>query len=169
MDWSLVVPTVVGGVLAIGGGFVGQWWSQRSALAREAREREHEREVWARSLRYEAHVAFLTEFDRMLREAREERKRLPDWRPGDAASGLLWDRFQALRLVCAALTTAAAESAVDALRDYLHTPGGRWRPVDVEREGYLAAVRDEFGLPPVPPLPTYGGSRRSRRSGNRHA
>lgn len=62
MDWGVLAPTLVGGGLALLGGFGGQWWSERRAVAREEREREHEREVWSRAQRRDAYAAFMLAF-----------------------------------------------------------------------------------------------------------
>src|SRR5664279_1671077 len=42
---------------------------RRAALERDERQREQEREVWARSLRYEAHVLFLKTHDELYKTA----------------------------------------------------------------------------------------------------
>jgi hypothetical protein len=150
MNWSPIVTTALGGALAIVGGFAGQWWGERNATAREARDRAHEREVWARGLRYEAHVAFLSEYDRRYDEVRDA-KLLPDdgSEPPENYLVPLWDRHQAVRLVCTEATARAGERARDALFAYTFR-NGKWEVVEYERDRYLAAVREEFELPPVP-------------------
>jgi hypothetical protein len=153
MDWSPIVTTALGGALAIIGGFAGQWWGEKKATAREARDRAHEREVWARGLRYEAHVAFLSEYDRRYDQMWivKQLQQLPGPSEPVPENYLqpLWDRQQAVRLVCTEATARAGERARDALASYTFRDG-EWEAVDYERDRYLAAVREEFGLPPVP-------------------
>jgi hypothetical protein len=104
MDWSPIVTTALGGVLAVVGGFAGQWWSERNATARE-------REVWAGSLLYEAHVAFLSEYDRCF-DTVWWAKLVPDGsQPHENFLEPLWDRQQAVRLVCTDATADAGERA----------------------------------------------------------
>lgn len=50
MDWSTLASTAVGGILALAGGFVGQWWGERRAV-----EREHR--IWARDQRARSYDA----------------------------------------------------------------------------------------------------------------
>jgi len=71
MEWSTLAPTALGGALAIVGGLVGAWWSERGAAAREERARLHERDVWARERRFEAHTAFVNEFERLWHIAQD--------------------------------------------------------------------------------------------------
>lgn len=54
MDWSTLAPTALGGLLALGGGFLGQWFSGRQSHG-----------VWARDQRAAAHSAFLAEHHRL--------------------------------------------------------------------------------------------------------
>lgn len=148
MDLTPVLTTLFGGVLALAGGFAGQWWSERNAAAREERQREHDREVWARGLRYEAHVAFLAEFDRKYDTVRRVGDAEPGREPENDYLASLWDRHQAVRLVCTQPTALAGEVALEALHRYVFADGP-WESVDYQRDRYLSAVREEFGLPEV--------------------
>lgn len=58
MDWSSIAPTALGGILALAGGFVGQWWGERRAVERE--QRLGARDQKARS--YEATRLAYTDF-----------------------------------------------------------------------------------------------------------
>lgn len=60
LDWSILAPTALGGLLAIGGGFLGQWWNSRQTALRE-------RAVWARDLGYEAHLSFIETYQRLFK------------------------------------------------------------------------------------------------------
>ena len=74
MNWSTLAPTLLGGLLALGGSMLGQWWNERRAIQREERNRSHNHEVWARQLRYETHVAFLKILDRVPQRPRGIRR-----------------------------------------------------------------------------------------------
>lgn len=142
--------TALGGLLAISGGVAGQFWSERKAVAREAREREQEREVWARSLRHEAHLAFLAEFDRKATEVIDANLRHADGEPDYDYLATVWDLLQALRLVANQTAVQAGERAYEALRSFTFGDG-TWPDVDRQRDLYVAAIRDEHGLPAIPP------------------
>lgn len=60
MDWSILASTALGGLLAGVGGFLGQWWAEGRANARESRERSHEQQLWAREQQRAAYAAFNT-------------------------------------------------------------------------------------------------------------
>lgn len=145
VDWSGLATTVLGGVLAIGGGFLGAWWSERRTAEREARVREHELDVWARGLRYEAHVKFLDLFGakyRLYLDTEEDPNALD---PPDDWLVPVWDAFQRLRIVCEQETADKAEAAVDALQKYVFRDG-RWEEVEWASDQYRGAMRKEFGL-----------------------
>lgn len=150
MDISSVVPTIVGGLLALGGGFLGQWWSERRAAEREARERNNEREVWARDLRYQAHVEFINVFNTVF-------KRLYAWKqnPGDESEPPdnfltpVIDAMTPMRLVTNEITQLHAIVALEALRTYPSRGGSTYRDVDKALGGYMATVRREFDLQPI--------------------
>lgn len=149
MDWSSLALTFLGGALAVGGGFFGQWWSERAAVAREQRERDHEREVWARGLRYEAHVEFLSTFDAKCKAAsaakdRGEGQEAPhDWLVPLRA------RLQALRMLGTRETWESANVAFENLYAYVFEEPDDWQSVEFAIDEYLLAVRREFHLPPI--------------------
>ena len=149
MDWTPFVSTLLGGLLAAGGGFAGQWWSERRERAREERNREHEREIWARGLRYEAHVAFLSTFDAKYKSAQEASGRHDLGEVPDDWLVPVWDRLQALRMVCHDRTAKKAETALASLQAYTHGTGGRWEQVEWDLDRYLGAIREEFQLAPI--------------------
>lgn len=148
VDYSTLVPIALGGLLALGGGFLGQWWGERRAVAREQRDREHEREVWARDLRREAHVAFIAEFERKF-------KAMEDWLAEPVGDGpdhdyleSINDTLTPMRLVADNETATLAFQALWLLKGLTYgEPGG---VVSAEVESamvmYLQAVRKEYGL-----------------------
>lgn len=139
MDWSTLVPTVTGAVLAAGGAFIGQWWS-------DVRAKNLEREKWARDLRYKAHVDFLTTFDDRFGGVVEARGLGDDQEPPEDYLAALWEQHQLIKLVSEPRTELAAANARMALSTYCFGHGER-AFVDANRSAYLAAVRREFGLP----------------------
>lgn len=146
MELTPGLSTVLGASLALVGGFAGQWWSERRAAARESRERDHEREIWARHLRFEAHVAFLAEYDRKYTAYAEATLTALDGEePEDDYLVSLYDRYQAVRLVCTDTTARSGREAQDALSAYVFADG---TPdiVDHARDNYVDAARHEFGL-----------------------
>ncbi len=93
MEWLPgLLGVVIGGLL--GGGF--GWLSQRRAAdqAKETRDREHERQVWARQLRYQTHAQFLSEFAVLFDAAMQadialQQEFTPDTQPTIAMMGAL--------------------------------------------------------------------------------
>jgi hypothetical protein len=59
MDWGTLAPTALGGLLALGGGFLGQWWSERRAVEREQR-------AWARDQKARSYEATRLAYSRFL-------------------------------------------------------------------------------------------------------
>src|SRR4051812_29213535 len=57
-----IAPTLIGGGLTLLGVLITLTWTGQRERQRETDRRKHERETWARDLRYQSHVAFLTEF-----------------------------------------------------------------------------------------------------------
>ncbi|MBO2456581.1 hypothetical protein [Actinomadura violacea] len=145
MSWTSLISTLLGGLLALGGSWLGQWWTERRAVAREKRAQEHERVVWARSLRYEAHLAFLKEFDDIFNG-------LYDHFEDGGSSGVpeehfsfLWEKLEVMRIVSNDDTTHMAGEAIKSLQSY----SGDWAPVQWTRDRYLGTVRSELQLPPI--------------------
>lgn len=148
--WGYIIAAIAGASLSTGGGYIAQMRAERAASAREEREREHEREVWARGLRHEVHVAFLAQWDRFFDMLTEVDDR-PDNGSEPPEDFLLpvWRRLESVRLVCLPATAAAGQKACASLMA-LAFSGGQWEQASYDRDQYLAAVRDEFGLPAVP-------------------
>lgn len=142
MDWSVLASTVMGGLLAGGGAFLGQWWADKRA-------REREREQWARDLRYKAHVQFLTIFDERWDRVAEARNLDDGPDPPYDYLASLWDQEQMIQLVSEPATFAAAAGARKALVAYCFR-GGDSEDLMRARALYLNSVRDEFGLPKIP-------------------
>lgn len=148
MDWEPLLLVIAGGVLGIFGSFITQWWSGRQADSRERRDRAHEREVWARQLRYEAHIGFLNEFERLFNAAmRAEGLGLSDQgvEPPEDFLFPLHDRLTILRTVSDQKTINAANDAIEALNGYAFGGLPDVAPLD-RRDRYLVAMREEFGL-----------------------
>jgi hypothetical protein len=150
VELANLAPTLLGGALAIGGGMAGQWWAERRSMAREKRDREHEREVWARGLRVDAHLAFLTLFDERYGEWQSIRHGFGgSAEPPEDYLAPLWQRFQALRLVCSESTAKLAQKAMRSFNEYVFE-NGRWEQVEWDEDQYLGAIREELRLPPIP-------------------
>lgn len=148
MDWGALTLIIVGGVLTAGGGFVGQWWTSRQALAREKRDREHEQRVWTRQLRYEAHIGFLNEFERLFNIAvRAEAQGLHDQgvEPSPDFLTPAQDRLTLLRTVSDQKTINAAKDAIETLSSYAFDGLPEAAVLD-RRDRYLVAMREEFGM-----------------------
>lgn len=152
MDWSILAPTALGGLLALGGGFGGQWWSERRAVAREQRDREHEVFIWARNLRLESHLRFLSVFDLQMRLLDEASRRGEESDAPEDFVAPLMDLQENLRLMCSEETADRAFKALLRLNDYANKKG-IWEDAMAAREAYLAAIRDEFKLPPIRKIP----------------
>ena len=148
VDWSTLVPVVIGGALTLGGAMLGSWVGERRAMAREERDRDHERETWARNLRYESHLRFLADFDQYYKTIEQSKQRGIDEPVPDDWMNPLWDRLQSLRLVCAEATTLEAEATVLVLDEY-EASKKVWEDVEVACRAYVNAVRAEFHMPPV--------------------
>ncbi len=135
----MLATTTLGGLLAVGGGFLGVWWTERRAADRDRREREHEREVWARGLRYEAHLKFLDVFDtkyRVYMDAEDDRYQVEapdDWLVP------VRNEYQRLRIVSEQWTADLAEALAKALQDYVYGKGN-WQQVEWASEQYLGAT-----------------------------
>ncbi len=146
---SALINTLMGGGLTLAGGFAALWWTDRQSIAREVRERKHEREVWARNLRQQAHAEFLALANAVFR-ALIENEQGPD--AGEPLENLLapvWDHFEVLRMVSDDGTIKAAERLVDALRRYAQR-GVEWgQRCSTQWTATLLAVRSEFGLDPI--------------------
>lgn len=149
MNWGYVVAAVAGALIALVGNVIGQTRAERAAAARETRAQAHEREVWARGLRHEVHVEFLTEFDKHNEIVDRAQLRNDGSEPDDDFLLPVWRRFEAVCLIGGSLTVRAGDQAFAAL--FAHTyRGGPWEDVAHQRDQYVAAVREEFGLPPAP-------------------
>jgi len=148
VDYSTLVPIALGGLLALGGGFLGQWWGERRAVAREQRDREHEREVWVRGLAYEAHVQFIGLFQRLYRAVTDTRDRGDHIEPPEEYLAPLHHQLTSLRLVSQQATQDKALRAIIAL-DALTYRGAHWDEVETHFDRYLGAVREEFHLSPI--------------------
>jgi hypothetical protein len=166
VEYSTLVQTTLGGVLALGGAFLGQWWVERRAVAREQRDREHERDVWARDLGYEAHVQFIGTFQRLFKAVSDAEDRRDGSEPPEDYIQPLCDQMTSLRLISQQATQDKAKRAITALSKFTYT-GGTWPEVDKFFDGYVGAVREEFHLPPIdfvedgPPTSTTCRPRRS--------
>lgn len=152
MDWSTLAPTLLGGALALGGGFLGQWWSERRAKDREERTREHEAFVWARAQRLEAHGRFLAAFNGAAKEsdATGRVEQLNDF------FGQLRAAADDRKLLCSKATSDATNHAWMTVVGH-HDGSCDSDRLDVNhaRAAYFTAIRAEFGLPaierPAPP------------------
>lgn len=154
MDWGTLATLVVGAVLAIVTGLVGQWWSEGRAVEREQRQRERDRDDWARDRRYDAHVQFLKTHDELygtVQRAKLRRMEDPSGQPGEPPDDFLTPlmiRLTMVRLVSEKATADTAEAAFQALMQYSFR-SGQWEMVDWTLDQYLGAVRQEFGLGPM--------------------
>lgn len=143
-----MVPVLIGGGLTLGGGLLGSWVGERRAVAREERDRAHEREVWARSLRYEAHLQFLSEFDHRYKAIAEAKARARQEPVPDDWLDPAWDRLKSLRLVCAEQSAQTAEHLLLIVGEYSDEKA-IWEDVEVARRQYVDAIRAEFHMPPI--------------------
>ena len=148
VDYSTLAQTALGGVLVAGGGFLGQWWSERRAVAREHRDREHERQVWARGIRYETHVQFISTYQRLRKAVEDARDQGMDVEAPEDYLVPLHDQMTSLRLISQQATQDKALRAIVALDLYTHR-GGKWPDVEKHFDRYIGAVREEFHLPPI--------------------
>jgi hypothetical protein len=143
MDWSQVLPVLLGGAVAVVGGGVTQWLSER-------RRADHDRAAWLRNLAHEAHVQYLAALDQRYQAvARIKDEGGPPLDIFDGALTPVWDRLQSLRIVCTPAVTDAAERAYWGLNAYAYY-GAPSDSVEVSRNDYLTAVREGYGLPPAP-------------------
>ena len=109
--------------------------------------------MWARSLRYEAHCQFLTTFDAFYKQVNVYSSAERSTMDATDVEGLsaVWDRAQALRIVCTNQSAQMAQSATTALRDFATNDVG-WEEVNYRLDQYVGAVREEFHLLPIPLL-----------------
>jgi hypothetical protein len=131
------------------------WWrvprpvvGERRAVAREQRDREHEREIWARDLRREAHVAFIAEFDRKFKVIEKWLAEAEGDGPDHDYLQSINDTMTPMRLVADNETATLAFEALGVLNDYTFGKPGAvpWDAVNRAMVNYLQAVRWEFGL-----------------------
>jgi len=148
MDLSPVLTTALGGALALSGGFLSQRWSERRAMERESREREHEHEVWTRDQRHEAHLQFIAAFDRLYKVVGERRDSPEHSEPPDDFLIPLYGRLTLIRLVADEATSERAVAVIEALYRYTYL-SGTWEDVEHSLDQYLGAVRSEFKFPPI--------------------
>jgi hypothetical protein len=145
MDWSTLLPTTLGGLIAAGEGVATQAAAARSARKAEERAESREARQWVRGRVSEAHYEFLIEFDSRFQVINEE---VHGPTPEDWLIPLEY-KFQALRLVCSADSARQAERALQALREHAFE-GGRWEPVEWAFDQYLLAARAELQLGAIP-------------------
>jgi hypothetical protein len=136
--------------------------TQRSAAnqatAKEARDREHERQVWARQLRYQTHVQFLAEFWRLHEAASHHHHNLVPSKGEQADTSVMWaemmwavdTQLTMLVLLAKPSTYEKARAAFGALMEYAF---GRADSKDVHQllSQYVTAVRAESNLEPLAP------------------
>lgn len=149
MDWASLVPVALGGLLAAGGGWAGQWWGAREARAKEHRDREQERYVWAREQRYKTHVQFLQAFDQLRNAlARFQGKQSGATRPTDNEFWTLGSYLTMLELVTEPATFHKADKAYWALLDYAYEKTDAL-DVQLQLRKYVSEVRAESNLGPL--------------------
>lgn len=143
-----------GGAVTAGGGYLQQRWSGKEAQAKEVRDRDHEREVWARDLRYQTHARFLQAFDELHRASigYDHSRRIGQPRESKYPSpDLIWavaHEMATLELISDPATLECARRAFEVLFDYAHaeTDGTEVSPA---RAAYVAAFRTESRLGPL--------------------
>ena len=156
MDWSSLVGVVVGGLLAAGVGWLTQRRAANQATAKEARDREHEQQVWARNLRHQTHAQFLLEFARLSDAALQfdiavHGGEASADQPGTAMLWAVDVQLTMLELLADASTYEKARTAFHALSDYAITGSGDYQLVSQLLSEYVAAVRAESKLGPLAP------------------
>jgi hypothetical protein len=120
---------------------------ERRSTARERRDRDHERETWARGLRYEAHLSFLTDINQMYTAASHALDRY-DPRSLDGEEFVpLWDSLQRIRMICGERTAERTELTIKELETYAFRRGEE-QAVEHAVDEYIRAIRQEFGLTP---------------------
>lgn len=137
MDWGTLAPTALGGLLALGGGFFGQWWSERRTVEREqrawAREDVHRTFDDRREI-YVAYYTLLKASARMVYNASMELGSIEDeWQMP------LFDSLNRLRLFAGPRVDLVAGDAYNALWQWGH------RVHQVQR-GEVVVPRDPHGL-----------------------
>ena len=122
------------------------------ALTKEARDRLHERQVWARQLRYQTHVQFLVEFAvlhdaAMQLDIARQLEATPATQPTIAMMAAVNIQLTMLELLAEPSTHEKAWAAFDALRDYSDGRSDHERVITLRSE-YVAAVRAESTVGP---------------------
>jgi len=150
VDYSTLWPTALGGVLALCGGFLGQWWGERRAVAREQRDRDHESRVWARGHQKDAYVNFFVTCERTVKDIEIMRGKGVVWEPiksfGDVIPALAM-----VRLFGSTEATKAAELMGTTLLLYGNPlkqeppPSADMRWEATKR--FVIQVRRDLGLP----------------------
>ncbi|SEG91029.1 hypothetical protein SAMN04489712_12818 [Thermomonospora echinospora] len=104
--------------------------------------------MWARGLRYEAHIGFLKEFDVKFKNIFEHYSSGANSEPPEDYLTPVWDRLELMRLVSENSTVNMAEEALKGLQEYTYERGG-WEQVEWSRDRYLGTIREELRLPPI--------------------
>jgi hypothetical protein len=149
VDYSTLVPTALGGVLALGGGFLGQWWGERRAVAREQRDRAHESQVWARTHQKDAYVNFFLKSERVVKDIDIQRGK-GVWKTIESAGDLL-PAMSMVRIFGSTEATLASERMATTILLYANplkeepppTTDAMWEA----RKRYVLQVRRDLGLP----------------------
>lgn len=143
-DWLLLV---LGAVLSLAGGLASQLVADSRAVKAEQRARQHERDVWARGIRYELHNEFQARFQRLWNIVTDENPQGD--RPVDEGEffSRLADPLAKMDLWASDEATGAATRAALLLDTFASSNRVKYQDVLDSFEAYKTAARIESGLP----------------------
>lgn len=147
VDWSTLASTTLGGLLALVGGLLGQWWGESRAVAREQRDRDHERRVWARAQQLDAYAEFFSVFERRFDEVGLGRE--TDTR-ADTPFADLDAALSTVRLFGSEAARGMADAMFFSLLAYGNPRNDRKEAAQItvdDMENFRQQVRADLGLP----------------------
>jgi hypothetical protein len=147
MDWSTLAPTALGGALALGGGFLGQWWGERRTVEREQRAWEREDRGRSYDQRRDAYSDFLASFNAFYDKAAFAKMMDSHQEPPEDWLSPLYFKYVTLRVFGAKSIAETANQMFMELNMYATISEAKETKLERLIDDYLNKVRNDLKVP----------------------